>query len=364
MSNNKNLGLDIIRVFSAFLVILCHSGYFSIGIHPSLVTYSGILAVDFFFVLSGLLVGRRLILAVTDPQPAQPLKIFYVSRFFRTVPLYYLMLLVTGFLKGTLPPLRCFLFLHNFSDSDIWFMPVAWSLSIEMWFYFVIPPVFLLLFNAFRRKATEQTSVFLATGVLYLIPLILRIVCVMLFDPEWDTGVRKQILLRLDAILLGVFFAGVKLYAKNIYKKIAGSKLTLAVSVIGILVSFFLHRNYYSLDGNYDNSSLSKIFAFTLLPMLCILLVVYLENCEALNGLRRYRFFRLFFWLSSLTYGIYLIQLPVFEFISPYFSDASFSMSWLGFMSTVAITVLLAQIAYWTIETPCEKIKIRILSAK
>lgn len=32
MISKKNLGLDLIRIFAAFLVIICHSGYFSVGI--------------------------------------------------------------------------------------------------------------------------------------------------------------------------------------------------------------------------------------------------------------------------------------------------------------------------------------------
>lgn len=364
MNQQKNLGLDIIRVFSAGLVILCHSGYFSVGIHPSLVTYSGILAVDFFFVLSGLLVGKRLILSVIAPNPGEALKQFYVSRFFHTVPLYYLMLFVTGWLRGTLPPLSCFLFLHNFSESDIWFMPVAWSLSIEMWFYFVVPPVFLLLYRIFHKKASEQKAVFLSIAVLYLIPLLLRCFVVLTRNPDWDNGVRKQILLRLDAIMLGVFFAALKKYAEGTYLKIARSKASLLVSAAGIAASFILHRFYYDLDGHYDSSVLSKIFAFTLLPMLCMLLVVYLENSKFIDKLKNIRLFRLFFWISSLTYGIYLIQLPVLETISVHFIGAGFSASWLGFMGGIALTVLLAQIAYWLIEIPSQKLKDKILAHK
>ena len=202
MAAKKNLGLDLIRIFAAFLVIVCHSGYFSIGISYAVVEYTGILAVDFFFVLSGLLVGKSLILAITDTNPGKKLKRFYINRIFRTLPLYYIMLFLNGWLKGESIPLSCFLFLHNFSETDLGFMPVAWSLSIETWFYFVIPPVFLILYRTFKKKHSPQAAVFCAIGVLYAIPLVLRILCVLLFDPAWDNGVRKQILLRLETAQL------------------------------------------------------------------------------------------------------------------------------------------------------------------
>lgn len=362
MVSKKNLGLDLIRIFAAFLVIICHSGYFSVGISYAVVDYTGILAVDFFFVLSGLLVGKSLILAVTDPDPAKKLKGFYINRIFRTLPLYYIMLFVTSWLKGESIPLSCFLFLHNFSEADLGFMPVAWSLSIEMWFYFVIPPVFLLLYRAFKKKFTSEKAVFCAIGVLYAVPLALRILYVLLLDPVWDNGVRKQILLRLDAVMLGVFFAALKLYKKDTYRKISTSNITLLVSVGGILLSWLLHKYYYVLDGHYNGSVLSRIFAFTLLPALCMLLVLYLENSRFIENLKRFRISRLVFWLSSLTYGIYLLQLPVFEQICPYFWDKGFAENCLGFMGAVLVTVILAQITYWLVEVPSEKIRDKILS--
>lgn len=361
MISKKNLGLDLIRIFAAFLVIICHSGYFSVGIPFAVVSYSGILAVEFFFVLSGLLVGKSLILAVTDEDPGQKLARFYINRIFRTLPLYYIMLFVTGWLKGTTPPLSCFLFLHNFCGADLFFMPVAWSLSLEMWFYLAIPPIFFLLFRLFHTKFCTGKSVFAAVGVLYMIPLLARIFCVVVFRPEWDTGVRKQILLRLDSIMLGVFFAALKIYAKDLYQKIARHKATLIGSVGGILLSCCLHSTYYVVGSHYDDSFFSKILTFTLLPALCMLLVLYLENAPWIENLKKYRIFRPVFWLSSLTYGIYLLQLAVFEQIGPHFADAGFKENWLGFLGAIALTVLLAQFTYWIIEVPSEKVRDVIL---
>lgn len=361
MRFKKNLGLDLIRIFAAFLVIVCHSGYFSVGIPYAVVEYTGILAVDFFFVLSGLLVGKSMILAVTDDSPGKKLKAFYINRIFRTLPLYYIMLFINGWLKGEAVPLTCFLFLHNFT-GDLGFMPVSWSLSVEIWFYFAVPPVFFLLYRVFRKQYGREKATFCAIGMLYLIPLALRIVWVLLMDPAWDDGVRKQVLLRLDAIILGVFFAAMKLYRKDRYLKLAAHKATLFLSAGGILLSWILHKYYYVLDGHYDGSVLSRIFAFTLLPALCMLLVLYLENSAFLEGLKRFRLTGAVFWLSSLTYGIYLLQLPVFEQICPYFWDKGFAENCLGFLGAILATVLLSQITYWAIEVPSEKIRDKILS--
>ena len=221
--SKKNLGLDLIRIFAAFSVLICHSGYFSVGISYAAINYAGILAVDFFFVLSGFLVGKSLILAVVAPYPRKMLKRFYINRLLRTLPLYYILLFVNSWIKRETIPISCFLFLHNFSEASLGFMPAAWSLSIEMWFYFMIPPVFLVLFRRFQHKHSREKAIFLTIGILYLIPFLLRIIHVLVFDPEWDNGVRKQILLRLDTVMLGVFFAALKIFQPGIYQKISTS---------------------------------------------------------------------------------------------------------------------------------------------
>ena len=55
-------------------------------------------------------------------------------------------------LSGKGIPLSCFVFLQNFSESDLSFLPVSWSLSVEAWFYFLIPPLFWLLYRLLSGK--------------------------------------------------------------------------------------------------------------------------------------------------------------------------------------------------------------------
>ena len=125
MSGKRNVGLDILRVTAAMLVIICHSGFFSVGISFQFLSFAGVLAVEIFFVLSGLLVGKSLIQAVVSPEPGNALEKFYVNRVFRTLPLYYIALIVTALASGRRIPLSCFVFLQNFRESDLSFLPVS-----------------------------------------------------------------------------------------------------------------------------------------------------------------------------------------------------------------------------------------------
>jgi len=115
--------------------------------------------VDLFFVLSGFLIGGILIDARESPNY---FKAFYIRRFFRIIPIYYLwILLYLGVIgaaggqvarfsnSGNRPPINFgvfghFLFLQNIIGYDLagiagaWFGHL-WSLAVEEQFYLVAP---------------------------------------------------------------------------------------------------------------------------------------------------------------------------------------------------------------------------------
>ena len=361
MNHNRNIGLDILRLIATMLVIVCHSGFFSVGISYSFLSYAGILAVEIFFVLSGLLVGKSMILAITDPTPSKALKRFYINRLFRTLPLYYIMLFVTALISKEKIPLSCFVFLQNFNGDDLGFLSVSWSLSVEAWFYFLIPPIFLLLFKFLSRKFAPEKAVFIAIGILCLIPFLLRVLCVFIINPEWDYGIRKQIPLRLDSIMMGVFLAALKFYRKNTYLKLSKNYACFILSLAGIAASYLFYCTYLVQDANFDNSPLSKIFTFTLLPLLCCLLVMYMENSSIIEKLQGTKIANMICDLSTWSYGIYLLQLSVFTIVSKYFVGAGFSTSWLGFLGAVTLTIVLSAAAYWLIEVQSTKLRNKII---
>lgn len=360
MAQSKNIGLDIIRIIAAVGVIICHSGNFSLGISFHFLSFTGILAVEVFFVLSGLLVGKNLILSIIDEQPGKALKNFYINRIFRTLPLYYFMLIVTAVVFRTSIPVSCFFFCQNFREADLAFMPVSWSLSVEAWFYFLLPPVFLLLVKLFSRKCSVKTSVFFSIGILCAIPFALRVFCSVNDSQDWDFEIRKQILLRLDSIMMGVFLAAVKIYDADRYRRIAGKNVCFFLSAAGILAIYIWYSTFLVKNDNFNSSALSKIFLFTLLPVLCCFWVMYMENSPWIEKLGSRMGRKWIHGLSTLSYGTYLIQLSVFTIVSKYFADTHFLISWLGFLAAIALTVGISQVTYWLIETPAMKLKHRI----
>lgn len=342
------------------MVWLNHSGYFDIGLPYPPLDFLGVLCVEIFFVLSGLLVGKSLILAVTDAHPGKMLRKFYVNRLVRTLPVYYLLLLLTAVVYHTPVPISCFFFLHNYFGDAVYFLPQAWSLSVEAWFYFLVPPVLLVLVRVFSRRFSQEKAVFYAIALLYLIPLVLRILTVLLKSPEWDLGIRKQPHLRLDAVMLGVFFAAGKRYAGERYLRLARNPLTLVVSLGGIAgLAVYYCRSL--LNGLLDVSCFWKVSLFTLLPLLCCLLAVYLENAPALQAIADTLPARFVCRVGTWGYGIYLSHMLIFQQVSRYFVGASFSESWLGFLLAISLAIAAGAALYWAVELPMNQLRDRIL---
>lgn len=355
MQNQRKPGLDLLRIFSALLVIICHSGvYFSIGFSVNFVSFAGVIAVEFFFVMSGFLVGKGLIRTAV----AGGGKLFCVNRLFRILPLYYFALVLTALVTHKPIPLSCFVFLQNFRGEDLAFLSPSWSLSVEAWFYFLVPPLFCLLVKALRGKMSEEAAVWLAVGTLCLLPFVLRAGSAVCFAPQWDEGIRKQIPLRLDSIGMGVALAALKQYHPESYRGYFSRPICAVISMLGILATYRFYCGYLAVDDQFDASALCKTFMFSLWPALCCVMVGFLDSTTRLDFLNRIRPIR---WLSDLSYGVYLMQLVVFQLVSVYFVGARFSVSWLGFLGAIALTNVLSAVTYVLIEKPMQKLGSRLL---
>ncbi len=193
---------DGIRAFAILLVIGCHYSGFSslLGGLPS----DGWIGVEIFFVLSGFLITSILIeLRGTK----SPIKIFYIRRVLRIFPVYYLTILLIAAISFAYREHIIhfhyledrFLFLQSFTDSrnilgrvhwvlkgvfpwpqlfhrstlpvaDQGFplcpwansLSVAWSLSIEEYFYVFWAPIVIFL-KSFRMLVVAALVIFLSS---------------------------------------------------------------------------------------------------------------------------------------------------------------------------------------------------------
>jgi len=100
---------------------------------------SGIYGVQLFFILSAFTLFHTL-----NRQPKSTIN-FYLRRFFRIAPAYYLAILFYSWYNHTwgMGEFLNFTFLHGFSPHYInSIVPGGWSIGIEMFFYLLIPILF------------------------------------------------------------------------------------------------------------------------------------------------------------------------------------------------------------------------------
>lgn len=201
---NRIIGFDVARALAIGLVVLSHIDQ---GSHEL-----GIYGVELFFALSGFLIGTILYRCVPEEGKwtLGGVTNFWKRRWWRTLPNYYLFLLIAivyhssvgelpeGGVGGILPYL---VFSQNLMSPNEVFYGPSWSLCVEEMFYLLFPLLVLL----FHRATGSRIGAFAIAGtVLVLSTTALREV---VFAHYLPTDTRVTTLPRLDAIGYGVAMA-------------------------------------------------------------------------------------------------------------------------------------------------------------
>jgi peptidoglycan/LPS O-acetylase OafA/YrhL len=134
--------LDLLRGLAAFAVALPHYLILNSTGHPTAEVIS-VISVEIFFVLSGFVLAPQIIGCVQS-EGWSNLRIFLVRRWMRTIPPYLVALIAISTLTGQLFDSDFFRYslymqnlFHQANQHD--YFPVAWSLSVEEWFYVTFP---------------------------------------------------------------------------------------------------------------------------------------------------------------------------------------------------------------------------------
>ena len=169
--DHRYQSMDFLRAVAILLVILAHT-VLSYGAPAYLapLQYGGT-GVDLFFVLSGWLLGCQLFKEAQNTSTIN-VKRFWVRRWMRTLPAYYVVLLFSVaqrlLTKENVEfPFSYFIFTQNYF-YPLEFFSISWSLCVEEQFYLVVAPLILLL----MRTPKLVSSLTLIT--LLLLPLLFR----------------------------------------------------------------------------------------------------------------------------------------------------------------------------------------------
>ncbi len=288
-TKDRVFGLDLLRFIAIILVVMGHARWMTDNFPKpirALLHGSGILGVELFFVLSGFLIGGILLKQFEKNGYALDLaaiKNFWVRRWFRTLPNYYLILIVYILVYFNDMPgriWRYFFFVQSLWNTPAAFFDESWSLCIEEISYLLSPIVLALSAYLFGKKGKGNLSFFLwvSIGLIALTSILRVIYCnyFLFFGPNesWNNAVREVALIRLDAIYYGFI-------AVYISRKYAGfwenNKMTLFI--IGTLGTLGLMAFQKHLVLNYPGM-ISDLVFFTLLSICIACLLPYLSSIK------------------------------------------------------------------------------------
>ena len=253
------------------------------------------------------------------------------------------------------------MFLQNFSRKDLEFFPVSWSLSIEEWFYLLMPLVLLWAARSGRRK--PAAAFFAACFAIIALSLAARFAYVISSDPTWDFGIRKKPPLRMDSLMVGVALAGVSIHLPRAWERLARSRSALfPVAALGLLATggWQLWSLYHA--HAVDTSVYARTILFLVVSMLAGGLLVCLETSDSVNvGLARHKWTRAFHFVSVTSYAAYLLHLQIFDLFEPFAARAGGPAGTFAFAAAaLALTLILSGAMYRWFEKPILRFRDRL----
>ncbi len=266
--NNRDriFGLDVLRAFAILIIVYEHGNFLLENVSPRLASLKIVDGVDLFFVLSGFLIGNLLLQRLTAENKVtfKVVKSFLIRRWFRTLPNYYLFLLLNIILVGLhLTPgtiekhlMTFFVFMQNLWKPYDFLYWESWSLSVEEWFYLLFPFSLLTLWTIFRRNIKW---IFIFTAFLFIIfSTLLRFNAQLLGHdnyPGWDLFIRKIVLMRLDSLGFGLCACWIATYYNVLWKRCANFCFIIGAFIFGGIMGIshthlqFYQTWYFSLSG-------------------------------------------------------------------------------------------------------------------
>ncbi len=314
-SSPERFALDGYRAAAAMAVLTFHAYQFNRGRHWPLegtiwhdVLMHTDLAVDMFFVLSGLLLGLPFARAALGLTAARSARMFLLRRFARLVPLYLaVVLLVWSITNPALPGdwrdlLLHLTFTHVYTDDRIfWTDGPAWTLACEVHFFVLLAVLGPLAQRGCARlRSTGARYALMVGGIAVLMAVsagwrIWATEVAHIPSTSWSAWFNP--LAKLDVFAIGLLLGVVAASGRKIAAGWARAALVLAaVAVFGVTVV---------LRPAEDEVG---VFQHTLAGLACALL---LAASTLAPTQPRWLVARPVVFLGTISYGLYLWQEPV-----------------------------------------------------
>jgi peptidoglycan/LPS O-acetylase OafA/YrhL len=270
--------------------------------------------VSIFFVLSGFLIGGILIKNLNQMQSKRHFLFnFWLRRWFRTLPNYFLILsilIALNYLFNEKPGFwearKFFFFSQNLFYRHPDFFPEAWSLSVEEWFYLITPLILLVLINKLKlspRQALLATAIAIITFS-SLVRVGIYLNTSINSTIEWDLYIRKQVWTRLDSLMFGILGAYLNYYYHKSWLKFRKTLLILGITTF-LSIRYLYAVGWIGYTGIYNN-----IFSLTVTSLATLALLPFLSKLKSGRG----PLYRSISVISITSYSMYLIHVSLVQF--------------------------------------------------
>lgn len=336
--------LTFLRFIAAFALVIYHYGTKVYPFNQDSISglfYNANLGVSFFFVLSGYV----LMLAYGQLGTISK-KTFYKKRFARIYPIYIIgVLLMTIYYcsaylvgGGDIPKIQPYL--SNVFLVQSW-MPnhalrinyVGWTLSVEVFFYLIFP---------FIHKLFKKYSIQLITTIVIFFWTLSQVVFWKLKMSPFYMGFPSDshnFIFYFPPFHLNQFLIGA--LAGYYFITLKG---TLKLSLIGTGLAIVLFVPF--LQVTMEFGAHNGLFA---IPFAVLLLLFSRKDIKLLNLFSS----KLLVFLGGVSYSMYILQVPVFEWYKVIVFEMNISISKeLFFYSGFVLLLLVSCVCYRFIETP------------
>lgn len=319
-SGGRVFGLDLLRA-AAILMVVCAHGFVVLYPHfgqpLGIFGHGGFYGVELFFVLSGFLIGQILIRAGADLTRAGNVVFFYVRRWFRTLPLFFLFLIVNVVFErmfrahdvGVREALTHGLFLQNFAAFHMTFFPESWSLAIEEWFYLLFPAALWLGLKLTRHF----NAAFLGAAFAFLgFSTVARFFAASDPTATWEEAVRMVVIYRFDALMIGMLGAWLSIQRPNLWRRAAP-----LCAFCGLVLLLAMYATLWRIENGHlafgEDDYFARTFRFTLVSLGFAFLLPWASGWKlAAENFSTVAVRKIALW----SYSLYLVHLPVFLLVS------------------------------------------------
>lgn len=371
---NRVFGLDLLRFFAIMLVVFGHSRWMTESFpRPLHILFhgSGILGVELFFVLSGFLIGGILLKNFEkngNSLNPDEIKQFWIRRWFRTLPNYFLILGVYLAVYWEGKPehfWRYLIFVQNFFNYPPYFFEESWSLAIEELSYLLSPLVLAISAWIMSRIGKSKPVLFfhVSLALIVFITALRYYYCSAVLpglrslpNYSWQYMLREVATIRLDSIYYGF----VAVYLSRYYSKAWDSYkwLYFLIGFVGILL--LMKFSPQLMDEN--PTPLVSTLYFSFLSYFIALLLPLLASFKQI----KWRLISIpVTWISIISYSMYLINGGLLSWkFSAWFHEGK---DWSGpleagfyYAAYWVLCILISTLIYVFFEKPCTLLRERL----